>query len=349
MTISMQPLVSVIVPVYNVQAYLDACLDSVRGQTYGNLEIILVEDCSTDDSLRVLKKHLADERVRLLQHEQNGGLSAARNTGIEAARGDYLLFVDSDDLVEPDLVEACVTCALDHDADVVLFDFMPFPDGGAVQSRRPVADVAPTRVPARDASYFTLPQFAWLKLIRTSLVQERDLRFPVGYYYEDGPFHWELGLCAERVFHLGAPYYHYRQRATSITGSRGRKLFDQLAIQRLIADILDRNGEVAGARERLVSSVYRSVWFIANWIDDELLGEALELIRDHLKATRRLRAGHSPDAKTRLLLLLIGLPRPLALASTRALRRTMNAISPARRAVVAKKGEVRQSSVLVSG
>lgn len=81
------PLVSVIVPVYNVEQYLDECLYSIRQQTYENLEIIVVEDCSTDKSLEVLSKHLNDQRIKLIRHEKNSGLSAARNTGIDAAKG----------------------------------------------------------------------------------------------------------------------------------------------------------------------------------------------------------------------------------------------------------------------
>lgn len=81
------PLVSVIVPVYNVEQYLDECLNSIRQQTYRNLEIIVVEDCSTDNSLNTFIKHSEDPRVKLIQHEKNSGLSAARNTGIDAAKG----------------------------------------------------------------------------------------------------------------------------------------------------------------------------------------------------------------------------------------------------------------------
>jgi glycosyltransferase involved in cell wall biosynthesis len=327
MTTRRQPLVSLIIPIFNVEPYLDACIHSIRGQTYQNLEIILVEDCSTDGSVRALEKHLADERVRLLRHERNAGLSVARNTGIEAAEGDYILFVDSDDLIEPDLVEACVKCALDNEADLVLFDFKPFPDGAEVRLRRRHSDGLPTQLPARDVTYFALPQFAWLKFIRAALLQELGLRFPVGYYYEDGPFHWELGLCAERVFHLGAPYYHYRQRATSITGSPGKKLFDQFATQRMIAEAVKGHGQAPGATEQLAAKIYESIWFVATNIDDDWLREALNKIREHLQVTRSFRTRLRADAKTSLLLLFVKLPRPVAMASIRALRNTVRLVS----------------------
>ncbi|MEP0548680.1 MAG: glycosyltransferase family 2 protein [Rhodothermales bacterium] len=349
MTTRTQPLVSVIVPVYNVEGYIDACLESVKGQTYRNLEILLVEDCSTDDSLRALEKHAVDGRVRLLRHAQNAGLSAARNTGIEAARGDYLLFIDSDDFVEPDLVESCVECALDNDADLVLFDFAPFRDGSQVHRQRAHAGASLSEIPARDASFFALPQFAWLKFIRAPLVQERSLRFPVGHYYEDGPFHWELGLHAERVFHLKEPFYHYRQRGTSITGSGGTKLFDQFATQRMIAEALERGGRAPGAAGQLAAKVYRSIWFIANNIADELLSEALSEIREHLQATSGFRQKADLDAKTALLLLLVTLPRPLALGSIRAMRKTVRLVSPARRAVDKRRDSALSSTHVALG
>ena len=124
-----EPLVSVIVPVYNVEAYLDACLNSIIHQTYSNLEIIIVEDCSTDRSRQVLQNHLIDVRIKFIQHSENRGLSAARNTGIGYAKGDYIIFVDSDDLIDTRLIESCVKGTIETGADLVIYDLIPFEDG----------------------------------------------------------------------------------------------------------------------------------------------------------------------------------------------------------------------------
>jgi glycosyltransferase involved in cell wall biosynthesis len=344
MNLASRSLVSVVVPVYNVQDYLDACLESIRQQTYPNLEIIVVEDGSTDGSLQALESHLSDARVRLIRHERNSGLSAARNTGIEAARGDYILFVDSDDLLEPDLVQACIECALANNADLVLFDFSSFQDGEKAPLV-PLDDTAPpTLLPRRDTTYFQLPQFAWLKFVSSKLIHQHGLRFPVGYYYEDAPFHWELGLHAERVFHLNRRYYRYRQRGTSITGSRGRKLFHQFAVQLLIAELLDKNQWVPGAVESLATKIHRSIWFVATWVADDLLEEALIAVRHHLKVTRDIRLRSRPNAKTAILIMLVRLPRPLALASIRALRSALAISSPSRRTAGRDAGTAQPSS-----
>jgi glycosyltransferase involved in cell wall biosynthesis len=160
MRASLPPLVSVIVPVYNVERYVDCCLDSVRGQTYDRVEIIVVEDCSTDASLTRLNPHLRDPRVRLIRHEHNSGLSAARNTGIEAATGDYVMFVDSDDAIAPGLVDACVSHAKLTGADVLLYDFVAFHDGDVMPTLELTASTAVTKSLER-AAYFKLQHFAW--------------------------------------------------------------------------------------------------------------------------------------------------------------------------------------------
>ena len=106
MSTAINPLISVIVPVYNVELYIYACLNSIKQQTYKNLEIIVIEDCSTDSSKLALKPHLKDERIKIIQHTTNSGLSVARNTGIEAAAGDYIMFVDSDYVLNSNLIQA---------------------------------------------------------------------------------------------------------------------------------------------------------------------------------------------------------------------------------------------------
>ena len=324
-----RPLVSVVVPVYNVEAYIDACLASIRGQTYSHLDIVLVEDGSTDGTVARLDAHLADGRVRMICHATNGGLSKARNTGIEAARGEYVLFVDSDDIISEGLVEACVDAATATGADVVAFDCLPFQNAYPVD----LEPQAPSRLePIEGAGFFELPQFAWLKLIRADLLTDPALRFPEGYYYEDGPFHWALGLQAETAVHLRAPLYGYRQRGTSITGSAGRQLLDQFHALRLTGKALARHPEVPGAAERLAAHAYGTLWSVLTRIDDPLLGEAIDEARAYASSTRPLLRTHRLPLKTRVLALLLALPRPLARHGVRALRATLETLSPARRA-----------------
>ena len=328
MTPASNPLVSVIVPVYNVERYVDDCLASIRAQTYANLEILLVEDCSTDGSLQALAPHLDDPRVRLIRHQKNGGLSAARNTGIEAATGEYLMFVDSDDLIDTTLVARCVECAQHMSAELVTYECTPFMDGALIVP--PALDGVAAEAKPIAAEYFHLPHFAWLKFIRRTLLRDPALRFPVGLYYEDWPFHWRLGLDTQRRVQLGASLYHYRQRATSITGSTGRKLLDLFVIHSLVIDILDGAADPEVGRI-LAEKIRDSHWSVLTRIDAALLGEALANAR---KADRALRSrGWRGERawRARVMEALVRFPSPLALAALHMLRASLTALSASRR------------------
>lgn len=325
-----RPLVSVIVPVYNVERYLDECMDSIRQQTYPHLEIIVVEDCSTDGSLRALEPHLADPRVCLLRHVRNGGLSSARNTGIEAATGDYLMFVDSDDVVDAGLVEACLDAEMQTGADVVLYGFTVFRDG--------YFDAMPAAGPQRlgrimGAEYFELPHFAWLKFMRTSMLKNTTLRFPVDQYYEDWLFHWEIGFAAHHMEQLHRPLYHYRQRNDSITASAGKKLFHIFSAHQLLATVIKKHAAAPDIRRALAMKINRGIWYVLITIEAGLLNEAIWRARQHLSVMREHRRHGSPNFKNAALLLALRLPPPIALAAVHAIRIAATALSPSRRNV----------------
>jgi len=268
------PLVSVIVPVYNVEQYLDECLNSIRQQTYKNIEIIVVEDCSTDNSLNTLTKHLEDPRVKLIQHEKNSGLSAARNTGIDAANGDYIMFVDSDDIVHLSLIELCVKYAIVNDADLITYDFKAFEDGIKLSPQLDLSDVNNSKVLEQREAYFDQQHFAWLKFIRASLVKSKSIYFPIGLYYEDWPFHWELGLVANKKYHIPAELLLYRQRKTSITGSVDKKSLDLFKVQMKVIDLLEKHNAMA-LKKIFANKIKMSQWGMLARIDENLLNQAL--------------------------------------------------------------------------
>ena len=323
-----QPQVSIIVPVYNVEHYVDACLASIRAQTWTHLEILVVEDCSTDASLQALAPHLQDPRVRLIRHERNSGLSAARNTGIEAASGEYVMFVDSDDLVEPTLVARCLECAQRLEAEVVAYDCIPFNDGGPTAPSPPTGDAAQARPITTE--YFGLPHFAWLKFMRRDLLRDPALRFPVGLYYEDWPFHWRLGLDTRRKVKLDAPLYHYRQRPTSITGSSGRKLLDLFTIHSRVIEMLDAADD-PGASRILAAKIRDSHWSVLTRIDPALLGEALAQARMAEQALHARALPAQGGWRGRTTQAIARLPAPISLPTLRALRGALGVMSMARR------------------
>ena len=208
------PKVSIVVPVYNVQAYLGACLDSILAQTVKDFEVICVEDCSTDGSLSILQAYSQkDPRIRVIRHAKNSGLSAARNTGIDEARGDWVLFVDSDDVVSKTLCERTLAAAQELDADVVFYGHTAFSDGEA-----PPPEPGCTKpVLADRRALLAKHAFAWTKLVRRDLLVSKNIRFPLGLCFEDVPVHWRLVIESVRPALLNESHVGYRQRSGSIT------------------------------------------------------------------------------------------------------------------------------------
>lgn len=313
------PLVSVIVPVYNVEQYLDECLNSIRQQTYKNIEIIVVEDCSTDNSLNTLTKHLEDPRVKLIQHEKNSGLSAARNTGIDAAKGDYIMFVDSDDLVHLSLIKLCVKYAIVNDADLITYDFKAFEDGIKLSPQLDLSAVNNSKVLEQREAYFDQQHFAWLKFMRTSLVKTKSLYFPIGLYYEDWPFHWELGLVAKKKYHIPAELLLYRQRKTSITGSSGKKLLDLFKIHGLVLNLLEQYKAVS-LKEKFANKVKMSQWSVLTRIDKNLLVQSLNDAKKIDKVLKNKNYKYEVNIRIIIINLIVSLPNILALKLLKLLR-----------------------------
>lgn len=212
----MSKLFSVIVPVYNVKDYLEECLDSLLGQTMDDYEIIVVDDCSTDGSLEIARAYARENesRVRCVEHAVNKGLGGARNTGIESARGRYLLFIDSDDYIHPQTLEKIAALITDEAPDIVEFCFEFVDENGSYlrQSRIPASVCGES---GRERSLLTRTVSATNKAFRASLFGE-EIRFPEKRYYED---YWtvpKLLMMDCRCASLNEPLYAYRQRMNSI-------------------------------------------------------------------------------------------------------------------------------------
>lgn len=281
MTIYENPLVSIIVPVYNVELYLDECLNSIRMQTYENLEIIVIEDCSTDNSKQVLQSHLEDKRIRIIEHTLNKGISVARNTGIDVVTGMYIMFVDSDDFIDLNLVEACVYCATITKADLITYDYVQFTDGidGAKQPYFPSSvELTPYK---QGIEYFDLNHYCWVKFIRFSVLKQSKIRFPVGFYYEDGPFHWHLGLEIENKHYLPVCLYSYRKHSKSVTAlssENGQKLLDAFTLQLEILDLVKRY-KADELKSILSKQITEFNFYNLLYIDSAFLAAALSKVK----------------------------------------------------------------------
>ena len=210
------PEVSVIVPVYNVEPYLRRCIDSLINQTLENIEIILVDDGSTDGCETICDEYADnDSRIRVI-HQENRGLSEARNVGIDKARADYLMFVDSDDWVEPKFCELPLTMAKKQQADIVMFQFRLFQDGKPEKQRCHFIDKGiKTQAEALELIQGAFGMAAWNKLYHRNLFRRN--RYPKGKNYEDVFLTPVLVHEAKRIVYTSTVLYNYEKRPGSIT------------------------------------------------------------------------------------------------------------------------------------
>lgn len=208
-------LISVIVPVYNVERYLEKCIESIRNQTYQNLEIILSDDGSTDHCPAICDHYATvDSRIRVI-HKKNGGLSEARNAGIEVATGAWYAFIDSDDSLAPDTVERLYSAATENQCQISICNIVRiFDEGGTESFYQPVKELTVLHGQKRFA---TLKQPSVCnKLFRADLFE--GVRFPKGKFYEDTFVYHILAYRAGKIVLTGHDGYYYLSRRDSILG-----------------------------------------------------------------------------------------------------------------------------------
>ena len=210
-----QPLISVIVPVYKVEPYLRDCVDSILAQTYRNLEIILVDDGSPDNCPAICDEYAEkDSRVRVI-HRENGGLSDARNAGLSVCSGEYLMFVDSDDMLTLTSVNILYTLAVECQAQLVIGDYVRFDNEPEIPVINASSDVKTLNNTEAMAEMFQKGCASWARLYRTSV--HKNTLFPKGEINEDEAIVLPLLENCEKVVVTKQVVYLYRCRPESIT------------------------------------------------------------------------------------------------------------------------------------
>ena len=228
-------LVSVIIPVYNVERYLDECVQSVLRQTYQNLEIILVDDGSTDRSGEICDRYAAqDERIRCI-HQPNGGLSHARNEGLRLAEGEYVYFLDSDDWIEKDTLDALYRCAIEQRADLVFFEANTFTDDPKIEVKQGylrshsypsgTGEALFSKLQKNGEFHSSVP----LLFLRRSFLENSSLRFYDGILYEDMLYTVMAFFRAKMAVYCPGTFYQRRMRPKSIVTTRpGKRHFHSI-------------------------------------------------------------------------------------------------------------------------
>ena len=221
----MRELVTIIVPVYNVEEYVEECINSLIKQNYDNLEIILVDDGSTDSSGNICEQFKnKDNRIKVV-HQNNGGLSAARNTGIKNATGNFYAFIDSDDFISENYIETLYKTLNAYDCDIAISNMVRI-----FENEEKTSFYSPTKnveILSSNERFKTLNQPSVCnKLFRAELFKNVD--FPIRKYYEDTFVYHKVLYNAKRVVYTGIDGYFYRCRLSSILGDNkfNNKYFD---------------------------------------------------------------------------------------------------------------------------
>jgi glycosyltransferase involved in cell wall biosynthesis len=210
-------LISVIVPIYNVEKYLNQAIDSILAQTYKNLEILLIDDGSTDNCGKICDEYASkDNRIKVI-HKENGGLGKAYNTGLELATGNYIAFVESDDYIEPNMYEVMLENAIKYNTDTIKCDFywynrkadiqnLPYCGTKIFNQKEPTGSFIIDDFPILCAYHSSI----WSYLHKAEFVKQIKFVETVGAGYVDAPFTFEVLCKAKSIVLLSQPLYHYR-------------------------------------------------------------------------------------------------------------------------------------------
>ena len=224
-----QKKVSIVIPCYNVEQYVEKCLDSVIHQTYVNLEIICIDDGSTDTTgIKLDLIAQRDKRIQII-HQKNQGLAETRNIGKEIATGSYIYFLDSDDYIDMNAIEEMVRMAVENDADIIVSGFyMEFANGKKIRNYKRNVKICLSSSEALGLFLYTryINPIACAKLYKSELL--KDIWYPKGKLYEDMSTTYKVLEKSEKIIYTSSPYYHYIQRQGSIGKIANRQVNIQL-------------------------------------------------------------------------------------------------------------------------
>lgn len=287
-------LISVIVPAYNAASFIERCLNSILNQTYKNLEIICIDDGSSDNTVEVVRK-IGDPRIRLVDRGQNYGISLTRNHGIEIAKGKYIGFIDSDDFIDPDFYEKLHKAAVEHEAEIVTAaTSAEWPEKTKIWAGKPGVCTA-----FADKLKAVKNGSCWNKLYNADFLRQHKLLFPAGLIAEDNFFIIQCLTFCRRLGVIDDTRYHYIMNPGSLTHhpeKEQKRKDDSLTISRMILDFIGQNAPEN--RKAAVLFIIKNVTAGRYFADDDyyrefrsFAGFSFALLKARLKALRRRKTG----------------------------------------------------------
>lgn len=237
------PKLSIVLPVYNVEKYLNESLNCLVGQTFSDIEIICVNDCSDDNSAKILND-FADKnsRIKILNNEQNSGAGFSRNRGLEVAEGEYILFLDSDDIFEKDLAESVIKAADENNCDIVIFNYDNTNNHKKINFKKNSGLISKKVFSYKDAQdriFNIIPPNAFSKLYKKEFLIRNNIKFQSLKSCNDSFFALATLILAERISMLDKVLLHYRVNAVgNISSSRGNHYKNILSVMKDLKEFL---------------------------------------------------------------------------------------------------------------
>lgn len=274
------PMVTVALAAFNVEEFVSQCLDSILAQSYENFELVIVDDGSQDGTRAILHSYAGrDERIRLVLREHNGGLSAARNDAIDCARGEFIIFVDADDLFDPELIELAMVATESSDADLVVWDYVAFTGDLPSTNDRLRPSALLTLGPGARASLLARPAFSWTKMIRCAALRRLSVTFPVGLTYQDVLVHWQLITQIERIAVVPRRLSFYRQQPAATTAGTGLRRADYMLVLDLVEAYLKQSGFYGEYRDQFIQLQLNAWHGVYDVVDPEHKQAVLAMIK----------------------------------------------------------------------
>ncbi|WP_333660714.1 glycosyltransferase family 2 protein [Chishuiella changwenlii] len=230
-------LTSIVIPVYNVEAFIIKCLESVYQQTYQNIEVILVDDCSPDDSLQVISDYLENKKTyfstSIVRHEVNKGLSESRNTGTRHAKGDYIYYLDSDDWISNNCIELLLNSAFEYNSDVVIGSTICYLEKDKIEKVIFPLKNAKQFLSTQEEVFDSFIQSQWPviapnKLYKKIFLEKNNLKFEPKLLGEDELWSFLWAQYAEKISFVNENTYYYLLRGNSIISSKTKKNFEDM-------------------------------------------------------------------------------------------------------------------------
>lgn len=278
-----KPLVSVVMPVFNVAPYLDASIMSVLNQTYENIELIIVDDASTDNGMNIIKMYeKQDNRIKVISLEFNtlGGAGIPSNIGVDNAKGEYIAYADSDDILDKEAIENFVEAAEEFDAEIVIADFCNFDNEDRIfetaydKVRWAGLPLETVINPKEYPSLLSLSPVPWRKLYKRDYLENNNIRFPEGdYFFEDNPLHWFVLSKAERVVLIDKEVaYHRMAREGQTMGADSFKLAAHFCHINSITDFFHSSDQPMAKVfwQELIKRALNCQWVVTKVEDEKL-------------------------------------------------------------------------------